>query len=291
MRDNGILFAILQPQKGETPIRAIELNRSDFDSLYSMFSQELWKLKTNVISFSGEYKPEFDESLEIKGFKLPEYVKEATDNPLGVDSLTIEDGEIEKLKAVFLVKQSEDEYRIFCQKFKKNQYLSQNFLKVFWDKNTVHSVNKPGINITNAVDCYYEDGSLFFKSYYIANQIFDLNEYYREATREDLEKFANLDVIAIENDVEELEEMNKWTRKKIATILDSGVLEKNNIKNILKFANELNIEFEIKNKKILFPADKQKQRNILKFLCDEIFRGNLSDNIYETNSKKLTQSS
>ena len=40
-------------------------------------------------------------------------------------------------------------------------------------------------------------------------------------------------------------------KKKIATILDSGVLEKNNIKNILKFANELNIEFEIKNK-ILF---------------------------------------
>lgn len=80
---------------------------------------------------------------------------------------------------------------------------------------------------------------------------------------------------------------NNWTRKKIAYILDTGVLEKNTTDYILQEANNLGLQFETNEEnKIVFPADLKSQKELLSYLADEIYKGRLSDDVYLTNSKR-----
>lgn len=130
-------------------------------------------------------------------------------------------------------------------------------------------------------------GNLYFKSYYWANQIFNLNKYYREATSDDIKDFCSNEWFSIDDIDSVAESCNNWTRRKIAYILDSGVLENNSVDEIIKSAKKLNLKIDINEEnKIIFPDDKDSQKELLSYLAEEIYRGNLTDGVYLTNSKR-----
>lgn len=80
---------------------------------------------------------------------------------------------------------------------------------------------------------------------------------------------------------------NNWTRKKIAYILDTKVLETNSIDFILQDAKELGLQFQTNGEnKIIFPEDLKAQKELLSYLADEIYRGSLTEDVYLTNSKR-----
>ena len=64
-------------------------------------------------------------------------------------------------------------------------------MNLFHDQNTFDRDKRYGLTINELVDCIFEDNNLVFNSYYFARQIFDLSEYYREATDTDVEAFIN----------------------------------------------------------------------------------------------------
>ncbi|WP_420541371.1 Kiwa anti-phage protein KwaB-like domain-containing protein [Peptoniphilus rhinitidis] len=141
--------------------------------------------------------------------------------------------------------------------------------------------------MTDCIDAYYEYGNLYFKSYYWANQIFNLNKYYREATTDDIKDFCSNECFSIDDIDSVAESCNNWTRRKIAYILDSGVLENNSVDEIIKSAKNLNLKIDINEEnKIIFPDDKDLQKELLSYLAEEIYRGNLTDGVYLTNSKR-----
>ena len=241
-----------------------------------------------MIIFDGSYKPDEDESLKIENFDLSDEIQEAINNPLGVDKLVANDGNELNIRAIFLPLSDDSENeKIVFQRTQKRQLLLGGRITLFWSNDTFISTQKPGVVITDSIDAYYENGTLYFKSYYWANQIFNLNKYYRQATDDDIRDFCQNNCVYVDDLDSLVSASNNWTRKKIAYILDTGVLEKNTTDYILQEANNLGLQFETNEEnKIVFPADLKSQKELLSYLADEIYKGRLSDDVYLTNSKR-----
>ena len=241
-----------------------------------------------MIIFDGSYKPDEDESLKIENFDLSDEIQEAINNPLGVDKLVANDGNELNIRAIFLPLSDDSENeKIVFQRTQKRQLLLGGRITLFWSNDTFISTQKPGVVITDSIDAYYENGTLYFKSYYWANQIFNLNKYYRQATDDDIRDFCQNNCFYVDDLDSLVSASSNWTRKKIAYILDTGVLEKNTTDYILQEANNLGLQFETNEEnKIVFPADLKSQKELLSYLADEIYKGRLSDDVYLTNSKR-----
>ncbi len=267
-------------------IKKLETDNSTVISINGILSVDTEKYKANSVNFDGSYKPDEDESLKIENFDLPDEIKEAINNPLGVEKLIATDNDL-NIRAVFLTLDDGEEGRIVFQRTQKRQLLLGGRITLFWNKDTFISTKKPGVVITDSIDAYYENGTLYFKSYYLANQILNLNKYYRQATDEDIRTFCQSSCFYV-NDLDSLvSASNNWTRKKIAYILDTKVLETNSIAFILQDAKELGLQFQTNGEnKIVFPEDLKAQKELLSYLADEIYKGRLTDDVYLTNSKR-----
>lgn len=272
----------------KTSVKVIETTNDTLVGVEEILNIDTERYKSNSIIFDGSYKPDEDESLKIENFDLSDEIQEAINNPLGVDKLVANDGNELNIRAIFLTlsDDSENEKNVF-QRTQKRQLLLGGRITLFWSNDTFISTQKPGVVITDSIDAYYENGTLYFTSYYWANQIFNLNKYYRQATDDDIRDFCQNNCFYVADLDSLVSASNNWTRKKIAYILDTGVLEKNTTDYILQEANNLGLQFETNEEnKIVFPADLKSQKELLSYLADEIYKGRLSDDVYLTNSKR-----
>lgn len=272
----------------KTSVKVIEKTNDTLVGVEEILNIDTERYKSNSIIFDGSYKPDEDESLKIENFDLSDEIQEAINNPLGVDKLVANDGNELNIRAIFLTLSDDSENeKIVFQRTQKRQLLLGGRITLFWSNDTFISTQKPGVVITDSIDAYYENGTLYFTSYYWANQIFNLNKYYRQATDDDIRDFCQNNCFYVADLDSLVSASNNWTRKKIAYILDTGVLEKNTTDYILQEANNLGLQFETNEEnKIVFPADLKSQKELLSYLADEIYKGRLSDDVYLTNSKR-----
>ena len=272
----------------KTSVKVIETTNDTIVGVEEILNIDTERYKSNSIIFDGSYKPDEDESLKIENFDLSDEIQEAINNPLGVDKLVANDGNELNIRAIFLTLSDDSENeKIVFQRTQKRQLLLGGRITLFWSNDTFISTQKPGVVITDSIDAYYENGTLYFTSYYWANQIFNLNKYYRQATDDDIRDFCQNNCFYVADLDSLVSASNNWTRKKIAYILDTGVLEKNTTDYILQEANNLGLQFETNEEnKIVFPADLKSQKELLSYLADEIYKGRLSDDVYLTNSKR-----
>ena len=236
----------------------------------------------SCIDFDGNYKPEADEFLRISDFRLPEVIKEAIKNPVGVTAYEKDSKEKEnkafqgypKIKAV--------------QRCRKEQNLMALKHMMFWNDSTFQQVNDFGIGITDTVDCIFSKFGLCFNSYYYARQIFDLKDYYRIATEKEVNAFSANNRLYFENADLFISFANKASlRRKIALINDSGVLESFTAKQIKELASKAGLTIKIKNNRIVIPDDKDKMLVILATLNEEAYRGMFTNNLIVANSKRI----
>jgi len=281
----GNIFTLDNDKKS---VKAIETNKDTMADVKQILNIDTEKYKANSIDFDGSYKPDEDESLKISGFYLPDEIREAINNPLGVEKLVANNGNELDIRAVFMSLDDEENVeKIVFQRTRKSQLLLGGRVTLFWSKDTFTSTQKPGVIIAKNVDAYYEDETLYFKSYYWANQIFNLNSYYREATNDDVRAFCQNECFYVDDLDALVKASDIWTRRKIAYILDSKVLEKNSTEDIINNANSLGLKIETNEAgKIVFPDDIKAKKEFLSYLANEIYKGSLSDDVYLTNSKR-----
>lgn len=283
------IFVLENSNINDVSVKILEMKNKEVNELKEMLNRNIDNYKQNAIKFNGLYKPDPDESLVINNFKLPNEVIEAIDTPLSIDKLSLDNKYDLNLRALFISLQDcKYEKKIIFQRIRKQQILLGKNLTIFWDKDTFMSSKRPGVIITECIDAYYENGDLYFKSYYFANQVFNLSEYYREATDDDIRVFCSNNYISMEEiDTDKiLLSCSNIFRKKVAYILDSKVLENNSIDFIIESSKKLDLDFKVKNNKLIFPNQPSKQREMLSYLANEIYKGDLSEKIYMTNSKR-----
>ena len=294
MFNNSSIMALVG-KINDLSVRLIEVDRPTQEAICSSFSDSSaeFLVSENVVPFDGSYKPNDDEVLSICDFNMPVMIKNAIKNPLGLQSLDAGNDVAAApiIRAIFVGERletaTEETFTISFQRFKKEQYLSTKKFNLYFDRDTFIRENRWGIGINENTDCIFINSELRFYSYYFTKQIFDLSEYYRSATESDIQKFRSFPLLKF-TDSDQFQSMadDAWIRRKIASINDSKVLEKNNVKRIGKLAEQCGFVIEIKNDRLIIPLDKSKVKEILGFLDDEVYKGTFSGETFITNSKR-----
>ena len=294
MFSDSVLFAWMDTKDKSVQVKRIvedQDTQKAIDHLFGDASNQMVTDKTPV-EFDGKYTPDPDgaEYLFIDSFSLPEEIISAIKNPQALEALEPESDEIPKIKALFVGVYSTangvDTYTAAFQKFKSDQYISAKKIHLFLSGNTFVADNRIGITIGKHIDCLFVDSKLQFTSFFFARQVFDLSDYYREATNSDIVDFIGNEAIFMDDGEVFSSVANSWERRKIASIMDSGILRDCTARTIKSIAKQTGIELSVKDKKIVIPADKKERRIVLGFLDEEVYKGAFSQTIYQTNSKR-----
>lgn len=270
----------------------LELDFETQSCVCEAFAQAALELDTNKskVIFDGRYKPLEDECLYIENFRLPDEIKDAIRNPIGVSKYEKKNGNFPEIKAILVGERielnDEEKFIVAFQKFRKEQHISAKAFNLFFDQNTFRREKNYGISISENIDCLFSESELWFTSFYYARQIFDLSEYYRSATDQEVESFTSSERLDVENPETFKGMANTWIRRKIAMINDSEVLVKYTAKKIKGLAKATGIEIIVENQRIVIPNDKEKVKIILGFLDEEAYKGPFSQNTYLANSKR-----
>ena len=135
-----------------------------------------------------------------------------------------------------------------------------------------------------------ENGKLRFFNFHNARQMFDLSEYYKVATDDDVTEFAALDIIKSENTEQLIEMSDSWVRRKISLIHQSGILQNVPINEMKAVATEFNIPFltemDGSDEVIKLPNNKSDLKKLLRFLDEDYYKSPLSNTAFVTNSKR-----
>ena len=134
---------------------------------------------------------------------------------------------------------------------------------------------------------YIENKTLLVDSIYNAKAFLpSLSKYYNEASDDMIRDTLSHRLIECEDREKVVDVANQTIRRQFAMIEESGILDRFSAIYIQEKAAEGNVEIWVQNDKIVFPTDNKSIKAVLVCLCDGLVRSLLTDEVYETNSKK-----
>lgn len=253
--------------------------QSELKSLFDSFVQEMSNLEE--ITFSGQYKLDDNQIFFIDNF---------TNSHNEIDSLlceNLDDKEIDNIKFLIFV----EDNKIAYQCFDTRKIIKPNRWYLLFDSNTYSKIDKKGLIIDDKIDALYfeKDKKLLFKSFHNASKIFDLSKYFREATDNEIKKFLKHQIFDNTSDIPIDIFDNLNLRKKIFLIINNNCIDiiTNNFDKAFRFAERINLQglFDKENNKIKFPTDKRTIDKLIRFINEDFYLSEISNEIYLTNSK------
>jgi hypothetical protein len=288
-------FALIIKDKVRT-IQRIDLNQKTSNALNIEFEKQknYFLHEKEEQDFTGTYKLEKGEIFCIKKFTLEPDIQYTLKNPTSGDSFQSVSNN-ESIKTIFAIQYNEHNIptNILFQTFVPSRIIDRDTLALFWVKNNFSKISKFGIVIAKKLDAIYycQQKSLYFYSYSNVRQFLNLDQYFHEATDEEIKKiFKDKDnpVNAIGGVNHLLTLCDSVSRKKFTQINSSEILKNVKLSKIEKEAKKLKITINTSNGKLDFPNDKKELKELLYFLAEDIYIGPLSDKRFISNSKKTT---
>jgi len=278
-------FFALTNRPGNRVLR-LRLSRDVQSNLTETFRNQRQELLDNTtkIDFEAGYQPEKDEILEIKNFDDIDNLHDLSRNPSAIDLLEPDEEIYSSIKAIFST--SDIPTELLFQNFDQRQIISNSKLALLWHKDTYVKIDKPGITINKKLAVILNQTSLLFQSFWNAKKVFDLSDYFREATAEELQTFLCHDTFAMQQ-IEKLRELFDSTmRKKVCQILKSGVLNYpiHQIKTVAETMQQhLSVD---ENDRLVLPAEKKDLKRILRFFAEDYYLSPITETLYVSNSKR-----
>jgi hypothetical protein len=244
------------------------------------------------IPFDGKYKPEAGEILVINDFDDINELADAIANPLAIPEVDPTPQTFETICALFSGEQDQDgSITVLVQHFDKRKIISTNGLSIFHAANVYKKVEGIGLTVDSRITAILKGNTLKFHSFHHTRQIFDLSDYYKEATVSDINDFAALECISVPDLPNLINISDTWVRRKLWLIQQSQILQKYPMHQIKTVAMEFNVQLKTISEdgveKIVVPQDKATFKSILRFLDEDYYKSPLSNTKYITNSKRL----
>ncbi len=243
------------------------------------------------IPFDGKYKPDPGEVLVISNFDDIDGLADAVANPLSVPEVTPTPDAFEKIKALFsgYVDQN-GVVTVLIQHFDKKRVISTNGLSIFHSSNVYKKIEGIGLTIDSKLTAIIRSENLKFHSFHLLRQMFDVSEYYKEATDGDINQFASMACLMVADSAQLVEISDTWVRRKIWLISQSQILDRVPMAEIKAVATEFHIDFTTTMddgvEKLVIPTDKKQLKTILRFLDEDYYKSPLLANYYLANSKR-----
>ncbi|WMO14914.1 Kiwa anti-phage protein KwaB-like domain-containing protein [Pseudoalteromonas piscicida] len=259
---------------------------------YLKEQESSFDLQQDEIVFDGKYKPDAGEVLCIENYDDIDNLESAIRNPTSLDLVAPSEDFFHDIKALFSgYILATGGVKILLQNFDKRKIISTNGLSIFHSANVYKKIEGIGLTIDHKLTATLEEGKLKFFSFHNARQIFDLSEYYKEATDDDVIEFSNQGLIKSVDHHQLLEMSDSWVRRKISLIQQSGILQNVPINEMKAVATEFSIPFttvsEDGDELIKIPDNKSDLKKLLRFLDEDYYKSPLSKTNFITNSKRV----
>ncbi|MCK1627401.1 DUF4868 domain-containing protein [Bradyrhizobium sp. 160] len=262
----------------------------EMDEIFNNQEQAFRVSSEEQIAFDGKYKPDDGECLFIDDYDDIDGLHEAIANPLGVPQIAPEAEQFEMIKALFMGKTQDGKRIALIQNFDRRRILSNKGFAIFHSADVFKKVEGVGLTIGANLSAILENNRLSFFSFHSARQVFDLTQYYMEATDEDLNEFARSEALKISDLAAFIATSDNWIRRKVALVMQSGILDRIDFEatkaSALVFG--INLETEVNGDKValLLPAQKAELKKLLRFLDEDYFQSVLSSTPHLSNSKR-----
>jgi len=290
MLENFQLAAIVK-QGGTMRLLQIPLHQrlqrtlaNEWQNQYNTFASD-----TQEIEFDAGYQPETHERFQLPKYLLPDWLANETSQTVrDLDAITNNEALVDSIKGIVaFARNGQGEELILFQNFSRSHVIRPG-LFLFLQNNTYASTQHPGLTLDGKLSAAYAraNGKLLFQSFRSVNTFLPLADYYEEASEEQIREVLNHKMLAAEDADTLATKSNQWFRKRFAMLRDSGVLDNYSAKQILARSKGYDVEVRLSNGKLVFPAAKAAAKKLLQFLNEELYRGAITETIYETNSKR-----
>ncbi|MFI8742940.1 Kiwa anti-phage protein KwaB-like domain-containing protein [Stutzerimonas zhaodongensis] len=289
------LVALLKERKHIT-LRRIPLVAELQAMLTEKWQRQLddFLLEAQEIDFDPGYTPEAHERFRLEDFALPEVVAaEHSDSVRHLEPIDMQGAEPSQIKAILgFARQDDGSEVLLIQSFSKSHIINPGQF-LFFNRNNFESSETPALSLSDHLTAVYYPAQqkLLFRNYRVANTIFNLADFYKEATEDDIKailahgKLAPVNVDAIAKGA------SQWFCKRFALLKDSEILDQYTVAQIINHSNGYDLDIQIDvttgQDRIVFPAEKAPAKKLLQFLNEELFRGAITERLFETNSKRI----
>ena len=290
MLDNFQLAAITKID-GRMRLRRIPLHQKLQDALAESWQEQYEAFFDDVqeISFNAGYQPEEHECFCLTDFNLPDCMTDETSESVAdLDAIGKDEDALDAIRGIVaFARDDQGEDVVLFQNFSRSHVIRpKTFLLL--RNNTYETSREPGLRLDLKLSAVYlpVEGKLLFQSFRIVNTFLPLADFYEEASEQDIQNVLAHERFAPVNAVVTATDANQWFRKRFAMLRDSGVLDKYTDAQIKKRSNGYDVVIQIEQGKIVFPVEKPAAKKLLQFLNEELFRGAITETLYETNSKR-----
>lgn len=243
----------------------------------------------NEVDFDAAYNLEESERFRISNYIFPDWLKDIDSTSIrDFELISTNESQIETIKCVVAFARNEQKAEVVLfQKFSRSHIIKPGQF-LFITNNTYESARRPGLILDDKLSALYlkDQKKLLFHNFRATNTFLPLGNYYKEATEEDVRKVLSHKKIEAEDIEAMATDTNQWFRKRFAMLRDSKILDKYTAEEIKSHSKGYEVNVQVRDKKIIFPRDRAEAKRLLQFLNEELFRGPITNTLFETNSKK-----
>lgn len=241
----------------------------------------------DIIDFDGRYRPEEGELLVIKNFVDPDALADIVKNPIGVEQFDPKAHSLESVKAIFAGCPDGGD-QVLIQLFEQRRLIATKSVAIFFSGNTFERMSDSGLTLDSKLLAVLDGSNLKFQSFHFLRRVFDVDDHFKEATAVEVKAFAAHPMLKT-TDIAAFEAAASSTvRRKIALILQSGILDKNPIEHIIATAKQFKVDVKTTTEgKILLPGNAVELRRLLRFLDEDYYESPLTQTQYVSNSKRV----
>ena len=291
MLENFHLAAIIE-QDNRMRLLQIPLHQALQERLAGSWKTQYDRFVEEVqeIYFNPGYQPEGHECFCIENYTLPDWLeKEDSRTVPELDAISSDEALIDSIKGIVaFARDDRNEEVMLFQNFSHSHVIRPGRFLFIMHSNTYETTQGPGLTLGVKLSAVYlpSESKLLFRSFRTVNTFLPLADFYEEASEQEIREILSHELLAPENPDAMATGATQWFRKRFAMLRDSGVLDEYSAIQIEDRSNGYDVEIDISRDRIFFPADKLAAKKVLQFLNEEIFRGPITEKIYETNSKR-----
>lgn len=294
MINNFHLVAFIK-ERGESSICRIPLVQGLQDELARQWDGQLQEFLQDAqeVDFEPGYIPEAHERFRLSDFALPgQLAGQDSGSVRNLDPIDMEDAGVDGLKAIIgFARQDDGREIVLVQNFTRSHIIAPGRF-LFFTGNNFETSERPALSLDSHLAAVYypDEQKLLFRNFRVANAILSLEQYYEEASEEDIHTILAHEKLAPVNADALARNASQWFGKRFAMLRDSGILDAYTVDQIVVRSGDYGLDVQIDrangHDRIIFPAEKTPAKKLLQFLNEELFRGAITETLYETNSKR-----
>lgn len=291
MLDNFQLAVVCKSGKQMRPLR-VPLHHDLQATLAASWARQWAEFAddTQEVPFDAGYTPEAHERFSLTDYMLPAWLRDETSLTIPhLASINAQQALMASAKCVAgFARDAQGEELVLFQNFSRSHVI-QPGRSLFLQNGDYITSDKPGLHLDGKLAAVYWPvrRKLLFHNFRITNSFLPLADFFEEASEHEIQAILNHPRLAAENAEALATDANQWFRKRFALLRHSGILDQYTAQDIAGHAQGYEVDVQVADDKIVFPADKGAAKRLLLFLNEELFRGAITDKLYETNSKRV----